>query len=696
MADLIAFHSYYSRHSFLSPSTMISRTNNHKRSNSSDNRALSPDRTLTKARSANDLSGVATGKALPVVRSTSVGNFPESGFSTLKDPRLLSSSVETEPSSSPSHHPDLSNEVAALSVKLVQAINNQTTLDDTLVATRQELEEAQTKVRALESENEKYRRDIDQEVLIKKADVDYEILRLKAALADEKAQRALIEKEKKGIEQELETLTAALFEEANKMVAAAKLEREAVEKKNEQLRAQVKDTESLLASHQEQLAELKSVLQEMNITKDDIETRTIASAAPASPAKQQQQTPAIIKQSPETPVLSEPAPIVEELVPGPSTSFPHLIRPICRTDIHAFEEFKELFTLSSVSKPASRATSGSYTGLNVMSLAAGFSSGGFGSASSSPAKSQTHSPNGSISSPQPANSHIPLKETRFYKRVLNEDIEPTLRLDAAPGISWLTRRSVLSGICDGSLVVEPMPSSAKKYEFPCSLCGERRTGPINERTHRFRTSDNETAQRYPLCVLCLEKIRSSCEFTGYLRLILDSHIRVGDTDDEKDAWEETVRLRERMFWSRIGGGIIPIFTQNNGLESHSSANEQSPEPVTGDHSENQDNISCEVKEVPTTNSNDDDELNGRDSRRASLSDDPFESATASPVSSTAAPEPYDSSEAQKYSKDEIFEQPVEAKVCVIANSGENEDPKIMLQPDESVVNQITVNGCEKI
>ncbi|KAE8360723.1 hypothetical protein BDV27DRAFT_134052 [Aspergillus caelatus] len=694
MADLIAFHTYYSRHSFLSPSTMIPRTNNHKRSNSSDNRALSPDRTLTKARSANDLSGVAAGKPVPAVRSTSVGNFPESGFSTLKDPRLLSSPVETEPSGSPSHHPDLSNEVAALSVKLVQAINNQTTLDDTLVATRQELEQAQTKIRALESENEKYRRDIDQEVLIKKADIDYEILRLKAALADEKAQRALVEKEKKGIEQELETLTAALFEEANKMVAAAKLEREAVEKKNEQLRAQVKDTESLLASHQEQLAELKSVLQEMNITKDDIEARTIGSTASASPAKQQQQTPTIVKQSADSPELSEPAPIQEELVPGPSTSFPHLIRPICRTDIHAFEEFKELFTLSSVSKPPSRATSGSYTGLNVMSLAAGFSSGGFGSASSSPAKSQPHSPNGSISSPQPANSHAPLKETRFYKRVLNEDIEPTLRLDAAPGISWLTRRSVLSGICDGSLVVEPMPASAKKYEFPCSLCGERRPGPVNERTHRFRTSDSETAQRYPLCVLCLEKVRSSCEFTGYLRLILDSHIRAGDTEDEKDAWEETVRLRERMFWSRIGGGIVPIFAQPNGLEGHTCANEQNPEPVAIGHSDNQGDISREVKEVLATNSNDDDELNDHDPRRASLSDDPFESAaSASPVSSTAVSAPYDDSEDQKYGKDEIFEQPIEqAKACTIANSGDNEDPKIVLQP---AVSQAAVTSCEK-
>ena len=55
------------------------------------------------------------------------------------------------------------------------------------------------------------------------------------------------------------------------MVAAVKMDREATEKKNEQLRSQVKDTELLLASHQDQLAELKSVLQGMYITKDDVD-----------------------------------------------------------------------------------------------------------------------------------------------------------------------------------------------------------------------------------------------------------------------------------------------------------------------------------------------------------------------------------------------------------------------------------------
>jgi chromosome segregation ATPase len=135
----------------------------------------------------------------------------------LQDPRLAVGAEVSHSTSSSHHHPDLSNEVAALSVKLIQAINNQTNLDDNLVATRQELERAQGKIQALEFQNEKYRRDIDTKVYTKKAESDREILQLRNELAEEQTQRASVEKGKKTIEQELETLTAALFEEANKV-----------------------------------------------------------------------------------------------------------------------------------------------------------------------------------------------------------------------------------------------------------------------------------------------------------------------------------------------------------------------------------------------------------------------------------------------------------------------------------------------
>jgi chromosome segregation ATPase len=181
----------------------------HKRSVSSEHRSLSPDRTVTKAKSTTNLSDAASSK-----RSS---RFDDSSFSTLQDPRLAVGAEVSHSTSSSHHHPDLSNEVAALSVKLIQAINNQTNLDDSLVATRQELERAQGKIQALEFQNEKYRRDIDTKVYTKKAESDREILQLRNELAEEQTQRASVEKGKKTIEQELETLTAALFEEANKV-----------------------------------------------------------------------------------------------------------------------------------------------------------------------------------------------------------------------------------------------------------------------------------------------------------------------------------------------------------------------------------------------------------------------------------------------------------------------------------------------
>ena len=54
-------------------------------------------------------------------------------------------------------------------------------------------------------------------ILVRQSDVEAELLRLKTALADERRQRARVENEKKGIEQELESLTTALFEEANQV-----------------------------------------------------------------------------------------------------------------------------------------------------------------------------------------------------------------------------------------------------------------------------------------------------------------------------------------------------------------------------------------------------------------------------------------------------------------------------------------------
>ncbi|EEP75636.1 predicted protein [Uncinocarpus reesii 1704] len=509
----------------------------------------------------------------------------DTSLNTLRDPRTMSTTDLSRTASSSPRHPDLSNEVAALSDKLIQAINNQTILDDTLAATRQELELSQQRSYQLEEENRKHREEIASGILVRQDVIASEKVNLLRELEEERGRRIAVEKEKKEIEQELADLTAALFEEANKMVAAAKKEREAVEKRNEQLQTQIRDTETLLASHQEQLAELKSVMQHMNSDRDDSDIRTDPSTAPTSPAAVQSQ--GNLSRLLEAMNLSPTTPGAGDISPAPSTSFSHLIKSVCRTDIQAYEDFHTLLHQSKSSKPPSRAVSGSYAGLNVMgfaNLTGNYTAPQHQHRSSAPATSTTSSPlnsspNGSSVSSRSSTSCALLKESKFYKRVITEDVEPTLRLDIAPGISWLTRRSVIGSICDGGLVIEPIPAIAFKYPPPCALCGEKRSGAEHARTHRFRTSDNDSAQKHPLCILCLEKMRSSCDFLGYLRLIVEGHVRIGDEEDEKEAWEETVRLRERMFWSRIGGGVVPAFIRTEPSEKDPSIrNLDSPLP----------------------------------------------------------------------------------------------------------------------
>ncbi len=118
---------------------------------------------------------------------------------------------------SPQHHPDLSEEVAALSTKLINAINHQTNLDDTLNATRHELDSARERIQQLEKEAQEHAIKISSGALVSAAVARTENQKLLAALTEERKQRGEVEKEKKRIEQELENLTTALFEEANKV-----------------------------------------------------------------------------------------------------------------------------------------------------------------------------------------------------------------------------------------------------------------------------------------------------------------------------------------------------------------------------------------------------------------------------------------------------------------------------------------------
>lgn len=134
-------------------------------------------------------------------------------LNTIPDPRTPSPNPprNNAPEDEQDQHPDLSNEVAMLSTKLINAINYQTNLDDSLQHARHELDAAKQRIAQLEQETQQHKLLVTSGALVTKQQVDS----LRQELTESQKQRDVAEKGRKEMEVELENLTSALFEEAN-------------------------------------------------------------------------------------------------------------------------------------------------------------------------------------------------------------------------------------------------------------------------------------------------------------------------------------------------------------------------------------------------------------------------------------------------------------------------------------------------
>ncbi|KAF2131883.1 Sec2p-domain-containing protein [Dothidotthia symphoricarpi CBS 119687] len=479
------------------------------------------------------------------------------GMNTIPDPRSATPQPTISRRDSTDSHPDLSQEVATLSTKLINAINHQTMLDDSLQQTRHELDAAREKLAMLEAQVKQHENKVAKGLLVESVVYNKMEKQLSSELHEERRRRTEAEKAKRKTDSEVEALTAALFEEANVMVASARKETEASDKRTEQLRQQLGDAGVLQHSLQEQLQDLKGVVEKMSSNSDDNESNTFGTTtAPSTPgataADKMSKLFEAINLTPNTPGT-------DEISPDHPLHFSHLIHPVLRSDLTAFKEFQDMLKTSDRSSaPTSRASSGNYGSLSVLGLGSLANVSTSSLPSSIKSQAGNNSPRESVGGAGMPN----LKDDKFYKRALIEDIEPTLRLDIAPGLSWMARRTVLSSITAGSLVVEPNPAQSSKWRtpvFPCSLCGETRQGDEYARKFRFKPADTEESQRYPLCDWCLGRVRATCDYIGFLRMVAAGHWRAETDEEQKTAWEESVRLRERMFWTRVGGGVVPAF-----------------------------------------------------------------------------------------------------------------------------------------
>lgn len=522
---------------------------------------------ITKAKSTNSLRTMAAKQAADAKEA-------EAAFHTIRDPRMASTSDLSRTSSS-SRNGESKDEMAVLSDKLISAINHQQRLDDNLAEARHELEAANARTAQLEAKIRQYESRITNRDLMDKQSVEKQYGKVNADAEETKKQNEKLTQEKRSLQSEMENLSASLFEEANKMVASANEQKAATEKKNQQLRDQIKDGEAVIASQTEQLTQLKLLMQDLG---SDLRKEPAGMDSPSvTPASPQVPKDENIVRLMEAMNLSPITPDHLEVAPSPSTQLTHLIKPMCRTDVPCYEDFKLMLTNSNPrshtpSHAASRAGSGSYGGLSGLGLGALSqnqnnssnpnlsTSANNSKLAASPGIPGSFSPAPDLKGPQP------LKDTRFFKRIMTEDIEPTLRLDLSPQISWLQRRSILAALADSTLVVEPIPeSSIKLYGkyTSCSVCGENRKEGQNPRTHAMRTREGEGANKWAVCKLCLEKVRAVGDIIGYLRMVRDGVVKIADLQDEHEAWDEIIRLRERLFWARLAGGVVPAFVPSN-------------------------------------------------------------------------------------------------------------------------------------
>ena len=387
-----------------------------------------------------------------------------------------------------------------LNEKLVVAIERQAELEDAMATARIELENAHKRIQELEASQEEHKQMIASGLLIQKKDVDDETDTLMRKLMEESRQRTTAVESKLEIEKELEDLTRSLFEEANKLVVVERKENAAIKERNDRLNTQLKDSEILLASHQAQLEELKDVMQKLSISEVE----------PTTPLTRSRWSREM------SPMMPPPEPEI------------YGIAPRYRTDTTAFNEFLALLhvkpELDSPQRVASPAN---------------------GSPHMSPAMSSLWSRYADKTS---------LRETKFMKRAIVEDIEPTLRLDLAPELGYLTRRAIMAAVLEGTLVVEPIPSHLSRYapdKLPCALCSESRYFKGIERSFRLRTSDKPDSQTHMLCPWCTDRVRSVCTYVTFLRQVRDGLWKTEKTEDMR-VWEESVKLRECMFWARVG------------------------------------------------------------------------------------------------------------------------------------------------
>ena len=356
------------------------------------------------------------------------------------------------------------------------------------------------------------------------------------------------------MERDLEALTASLFAEANRMVATERVSRAAAVSKAENLEERLRDTEGLIGQQASQMQSLGRRIEDLEGERDALAAQVAAGRSGPANARGLHGLALGILPTPSSP--TSPAGPVDDSDALP----PLLLSHTPRAELSGFVRHLARLRASTLAKPVD-----SFSGSSAI--------GGHGVISgvnALPAPHKLSTVNGVSPEHQAALvALVPLSthsSQPFVKRCVEEDSDPALRLDLAPGLNWLSRRTVAQAVIDGNLVIEPAFGSGPLSSEKCTLCGAmpetvagggRESAPAASSgqaamrklmgigsaptwprwgrtssagsTHSasslqdvyvFKTlaSDGSTSAAYPLCrAYCLPRLRAVCEFWTYVR-----------------------------------------------------------------------------------------------------------------------------------------------------------------------------------
>ena len=167
---------------------------------------------------------------------------------------------------------DLFSQVSQLNNKLVRSYDRVSDLEDELHVTSDNLRNSTLKVSQLELERAQHLSALSTGLLVEKSHVTTELTRLMEKATEEAARAGEAESARVAIEKDLDDLSAGLFDQANTMVAEARLARARSERKVEETEEALRGAEEIVGVLQTQLQALQAEKEESDKAVEEMRT----------------------------------------------------------------------------------------------------------------------------------------------------------------------------------------------------------------------------------------------------------------------------------------------------------------------------------------------------------------------------------------------------------------------------------------